>query len=42
VVKVTGECSIAAQIPIIVQIDKIPKENEPDNKTINLLKNWKE
>jgi len=38
-----GTCvftGIAAQIPTIVQIDKIPKENEPDNKTINLLSNW--
>lgn len=41
----TGACvftGLAAQIPTIIQIDKIPKENEPDNKTIDLLKNWKE
>lgn len=40
-----GTCvftGIAAQIPTIIQIDKIPKENEPDNKTINLLANWAE
>lgn len=38
-----GTCvftGIAAQIPTIIQIDKIPVENEPDNKTINLLANW--
>jgi len=40
-----GTCvftGIAAQIPTIVQIDKIPKDNEPDNKTINLLENWED
>jgi len=40
----TGSCvftGVAAQIPVIIQIDKIDKKNEPDNKTINLLKNWK-
>ncbi|MFA5695734.1 MAG: ATP-binding protein [Proteiniphilum sp.] len=39
----TGACvftGIAAQIPAIIQINKIPKENEPDNKTINLVENW--
>jgi hypothetical protein len=39
----TGACvftGLAAQIPAIVQINKIPKEYEPDNKTINLVANW--
>lgn len=39
----TGACvftGLAAQIPVIIQINKLPKENEPDNKTINLVKNW--
>ena len=39
----TGACvftGLAAQVPAIVQINKMPKENEPDNKTINLVENW--
>lgn len=40
----TGTCIIAGQclqIPIMVDISKIEKENEPDNKTIKLINNWK-
>ena len=40
----TGTCIIAGQciqIPIMVDISKIERENEPDNKTIKLIENWK-
>ncbi len=41
----TGTCVLAgllAQVPVVVDIGKIePKEHEPDNKTIDLVKNWK-
>ena len=39
----TGTCVLAgqlAQIPIVVKIDSIPKENEPNNKTLNLVDIW--
>lgn len=39
----TGTCifsGISSQVPVIIDIDPIKKENEPDNKTINLLKHW--
>ncbi|KIC61339.1 ATP-binding protein [Chryseobacterium taiwanense] len=40
----TGTCIIAGQclqIPIMVDISPIDKANEPDNKTIRLIENWK-
>jgi hypothetical protein len=40
-----GACvftGLAAQIPVIIQISLIPKENEPDNKTIDLINKWKD
>lgn len=41
----TGTCILAgllAKVPVVLDIDKIlPKEHEPDNKTINLVENWK-
>lgn len=40
----TGTCVLAgllAHVPVIVDIGKIePKEHEPDNETIDLVKNW--
>jgi len=40
----TGACvfaGLSAHIPVIVQIDEFAeKKHEPDNKTIDLLKNW--
>ncbi len=42
----TGTCVLAgllAQVPVVVDIGKIePKEHEPDNKTIDLVENWKD
>lgn len=38
-----GTCVLAgifAQVPVIVSIDEIEKEYEPNNKTINLIENW--
>ncbi len=41
-----GTCvlaGLAAHVPVIIDVDPIiPKIHEPDNKTINLLKNWKD
>ena len=40
----TGTCIVAglfAQVPVIVDIGKIKLDHEPDNKTIDLIKNWK-
>jgi len=40
----TGTCIIAGQciqVPVMVDINEIDKEFEPDNKTINLVSNWK-
>lgn len=40
----TGTCIIAGQclqIPIMVDISKMEQINEPDNKTIKLINNWK-
>lgn len=39
----TGSCVIAGQVaemPIIVQVDKMKDTNKPDNETINLLNHW--
>lgn len=39
----TGTCILAglsAQVPVMVDIGSIPKENEPDNKTIKLTEFW--
>ncbi len=39
----TGTCimsGISSQIPVIVDIDKIPKEYEPNNKTMTLTDKW--
>lgn len=39
----TGTCifaGIAAQVPVLIDIGEIDKEEEPDNKTINLVRNW--
>ena len=39
----TGTCVIAGQciqVPVMVDINEIDKEFEPDNKTINLISNW--
>jgi len=39
----TGSCVIAGQVaemPIIVQVDKMEDKNKPDNETINLLDHW--
>ena len=42
----TGTCVLAgllAQVPVIIDIGRIiPKEFEPDNKTINLISSWKD
>ena len=42
----TGTCILAglsAQVPVIIDIEKIEqKKYEPDNKTIELIKNWKD
>jgi len=42
----TGACvfaGLSAHIPVIIQIDEFTeKKHEPDNKTIDLLKNWKD
>jgi DNA helicase HerA-like ATPase len=41
----TGTCifaGIGANMPIMVDIEKIETENEPDNKTITLVDKWKE
>lgn len=40
----TGTCIIAGQciqVPVMVDINEIDKKFEPDNKTINLVSNWK-
>ena len=39
----TGVCILAGQLaemPIIVQIDRIEDKNKPQNETINLVKSW--
>ena len=39
----TGVCVLAGQLaemPIIVQIDRIEEKNKPQNETINLIKTW--
>lgn len=39
----TGTCILAgllAQIPVVVDIGKIPEENEPQNKTMTLVEKW--
>lgn len=39
----TGNCVLAgqlAQIPVVIKIDSLPEENEPNNKTINLINIW--
>lgn len=39
----TGSCIIAGQVaemPIIVQIDKMEDKKKPDNETLNLLDHW--
>ena len=41
----TGTCILAglsAQVPVMIDIDKIKKEAEPDNKTMLLIENWKD
>lgn len=41
----TGACVLAGQLaemPIIVQIDRIEEKNKPQNETINLIKAWGE
>jgi DNA helicase HerA-like ATPase len=41
----TGTCILAgllAQIPVVVDIGGIPKENEPKNKTMTLVEKWKD
>lgn len=42
----TGTCVLAgllAQVPVVVDIGKIePKEHEPNNKTIDLVENWRD
>jgi DNA helicase HerA-like ATPase len=41
----TGTCILAgllAQIPVVVDIGKIPEENEPQNKTMTLVEKWKD
>lgn len=41
----TGVCVLAGQLaemPIIVQIDRIEEKNKPQNETINLIKAWGE
>lgn len=40
----TGTCIIAGQclqVPVMVDINKMNKEFEPDNKTIKLVENWR-
>lgn len=40
----TGTCVLAglsASVPVIIDVDKIPKENEPNNKTIRPTDFWK-
>lgn len=40
-----GACILAglsADLPVVIQIDKIPDENKPYNETIILTKNWKD
>lgn len=39
----TGTCifaGLAAQVPVMIDIQEIDKKYEPDNKTINLINNW--
>lgn len=39
-----GACILAglsADLPVVIKIDKIPKDNKPYNETIILTKNWK-
>ena len=39
----TGVCVLAGQLaemPIVVQIDRIEEENKPQNETINLIETW--
>jgi len=31
---------LSTQVPVMVDIDSIPQENEPDNKTIKLPDFW--
>ena len=41
----TGTCILAglsAQVPVMIDIGKIKKEAEPDNKTMLLIENWKD
>jgi uncharacterized protein len=41
----TGTCifaGISAQVPVVIDIGKIKDENEPENKTIEMLKHWKD
>lgn len=41
----TGVCVLAGQLaemPIVVQIDRIEEENKPYNETLNLIKAWNE
>lgn len=41
----TGTCILAglsAQVPVMIDIGKITKESEPDNKTMLLIENWKD
>jgi len=41
----TGTCILAglsAQVPVMIDIGRIAKESEPDNKTMSLIDNWKD
>lgn len=41
----TGVCVVAGQLadmPVVVKIDRIEKENKPDNETLDVVKLWKE
>lgn len=41
----TGTCILAglsAQVPVMIDIGRIKKESEPDNKTMLLIENWKD
>ena len=41
----TGVCVVAGQLadmPVVVKIDRIEKENKTDNETLDVVKLWKE
>ncbi|THV58053.1 ATP-binding protein [Flagellimonas alvinocaridis] len=41
----TGVCILAglmAQVPVVVKIDEMEKKHEPNNKTIDLVNNWRD